>query len=165
MEHLPIGSRAPDFELKTADGIAIQFSTALESGPVVLAFYKSSCPTCQFTFPFIQQLFDGFGPDHRPMVLGISQDESEETIEFAAAAGAGFPILIDEHPYGVSAAYEIHFVPTLYVVDPDHTVRVGDFGFSKPALSKIASYLAAEARQAPPTLFTDADGLPETRPG
>ena len=165
MEHLSVGTSAPDFELKTADGTPIRLSTALEDGSVVLAFYKSSCPTCRFTFPFVQQLFDGFGPDKRPTVLGISQDEADETVQFADEAGVRFPILIDEHPYTVSSAYELHFVPTLFLVDTDQLVRAADYGFSKSALSEIANYLARELAESPPTIFADGDGLPETRPG
>ena len=165
MDHLAVGSSAPDFELKTPDGTAIRLSTALGSGPVLLAFYKSSCPTCRFAFPFLQQLFDGFGPDMRPRVLGVSQDEADETALFADETGVRFPILLDEHPYTVSSAYELHFVPTLYLVDTDHTVRVADFGFSKPAISESASYLARELNVMPPVIFSDDDGLPDTRPG
>ncbi len=34
------GDRAPDFNLKSADGTQVSFAGLLEKGPVVLAFYR-----------------------------------------------------------------------------------------------------------------------------
>jgi peroxiredoxin len=51
MSQLPAGARAPDFELKDADGASHALSDALKQGPVALIFYKSEWPTCQFTLP------------------------------------------------------------------------------------------------------------------
>ena len=165
MDYLPEGSPAPDFELSTPDGVRLRLSDALISGGVALAFYKSSCPTCQFTFPFIQRLFASFPHGSLPTVWGISQDEVEPTEEFITEHQLTFPVLIDEHPYPVSTAYELHFVPTVYLVDRDQSVRIADFGFSKPVLRALAERLAEEADSPVPILFSDADGLPERRPG
>lgn len=37
---LKSGDRAPDFTLKSADGVDVSFSELLKKGPVVLAFYR-----------------------------------------------------------------------------------------------------------------------------
>ena len=164
MDHLPEGARAPDFELSTADGARFRLSDHVADRPVLLAFYKSACPTCQLTFPFIERLFDGFGPDARPAIWGISQDEADATRDFAERFGLGFPVLIDEHPYPVSVDFEIRYVPTMYLIDSGGLIRMADFGFSKPALRTAADAFSKSLDRPSPDLFA-GDGLPERRPG
>ncbi len=161
MDHLPSGSRAPDFELPTLEGESLRLSQALESGPVMLVFYKRSCPTCQLTFPFIQRLFAAAGSNMR--FWAISQDEEEETRAFVREYGLEFPVLVDAHPYPVSSDYGLRFVPTVYLVSGDQTIQVADFGFSKPTLSAIAGRLLLEDDSG---LFgQDYESLPDYRPG
>ena len=51
MAALDPGAAAPDFTLPTMDGKQFSLSEALTHGPVVAAFFKISCPTCQYAFP------------------------------------------------------------------------------------------------------------------
>jgi peroxiredoxin len=155
MNQLSIGSRAPDFELLDFHGRVHRLSDALARGPVALIFYKSSCPTCQFTFPYIQRIFSEVGGTAGWTLWGISQDDVQETRDFADQYGITFELLIDEHPYAVSAAYELQFVPAIFLIQPDRTVTLSEFGFTKAGLNRIAGF----------ELFTGKDGLPATRPG
>lgn len=165
MEHLPEGASAPDFELETTVGGSRRLSDLTEAGPVLLAFYKISCPTSQMTFPHIQKLIDESLPGSRPAVWGVSQDELEHTLQFSEEFGIRFPSLIDEHPYTVSSEYALSFVPTIYLIDRQGSVQIADFGFSKPALQRAAEYFAADRGVPPPQLFSPDDGLPERYPG
>ena len=165
MDHLREGSVAPDFELQSAVGESFILSSQAQKAPVLLAFYKSACPTCQFTFPFIQQIYEGFVSGSRPVIWGVSQDDVTETRRFSDEIGIQFPVLVDEHPYPVSVDYEIQYVPTLYLIDRDGQIKLADFGFSKPALRFAAEYLADELSQPTPVLFSEQDQLPERRPG
>jgi peroxiredoxin len=155
MSQLPIGASAPEFELKTLDGQPRRLSEALQQGPVMLAFYKASCGTCQFTFPFIQQIYSKVGSVVPWTFWGISEDDPDETRAFARQNGITFDLLIDEHPYPVSAAYGLHNVPAIFIVQSDGSVSLSDFGFSKDTLNQIAGF----------AFFTADDGLPATRPG
>jgi peroxiredoxin len=155
MSQLPMGDRAPDFELKTPEGWARRLSKALEQGPVVLVFYKGSCPTCQFTFPFIQQIYSKMGGRAPWTLWGISEDDPDETLDFRQQFGITFELLIDTYPYQVSAAYGLQNVPAVFVVQSDGTISLSDFGFSKQTLNQIAGF----------PFFTPNDGLPATRPG
>jgi len=155
MSQLAIGIQAPDFELNTADGQPRRLSEALQKGPVVLVFYKGSCPTCQFTLPYIQQIYSEVGSTAPRTLWGISEDDPEETRAFARDYGITFDLLIDEYPYAVSAAYGLHSVPSIFIVQRDGTINLSDFGFSKSALNQIAGF----------EFFTSNDGLPATRPG
>jgi peroxiredoxin len=111
MSQLLIGAEAPDFELSDVNGQTYRLSEALSRGPVALVFYKSACPTCQFSFPHIQKMFSELGNTAGWTLWGISEDDVDETKEFASHHGLTFDLLIDEYPYPVSAAYGLQFVP------------------------------------------------------
>jgi peroxiredoxin len=155
MRQIVAGVQAPDFELRDLKGDVHRLHKALKEGPVVLVFFKVSCPTCQFTFPHIQRIFASAGRDSHAQFWAISQDDSEETRQFARQNGITFDMLIDEYPYDVSNAYGIVSVPTMFIIEQDGKITMSDNGFSKASLNQIAGY----------ELFKPNDGLPASRPG
>lgn len=155
MSHLAVGSKAPDFELNDVDGRSHRLSNALARGPVALIIYKAECPTCQFTFPHIQKVFEKTAPKTGYTFWAISEDDPAETRQFIKQNGLTFDVLIDEHPYPVSAAFGMEFVPGLFLIQPDGTISVSEFGFTKAGLNKLAGS----------EFFTPNDGLPAVRPG
>jgi peroxiredoxin len=171
MSQLPIGIRAPDFELYGVDGQSYRLADALDESPVVLAFYKSSCPTSQFTLPYLQKIYahgvsaQKSNNDMGLKIWGVSQDDEVETLAFAERYGIGFDLIIDEHPYSVSAAYGLEFVPGIFVVEPDGTISMSYSGFHKSALNKIAGMSALSSGCSPLQLFERNDRIPDIRPG
>jgi len=155
MSQLSVGSKAPDFELNDVDGRSYRLSEALAHGRVALVFYKASCPTCQFTFPYIQKIFDRVGLREGFTLWAVSEDDADETKDFIQQHGLTFDVLIDEYPYPVSAAFGMEFVPGIFLIQPDGKITVSDFGFTKAGLNQIAGV----------DFFTPNDGLPATRPG
>src|SRR3984893_2665838 len=95
MTHVDAGRAAPGFSLKGLDGKSYSLEALRQTGPVVAAFFKISCPVCQFTFPFLQRLYERYGGDSVTF-LGISQDEARATTKFAREHGVTFPILLDD---------------------------------------------------------------------
>src|SRR6266446_4921328 len=83
MKQLSIETPAPDFQLKDTKGQTHRLADALARGPVALVFYKGECPTCQFTFPYIQKMFSKVGATAGWTLWGISEDDAEETWRFA----------------------------------------------------------------------------------
>ena len=155
MSQLSVGSQAPDFELNDVHGQSYRLSEALAQGRVALVFYKASCPTCQFTFPFIQKILEKGDHGEDFTLWAISEDDADETKDFIQRHGLTFHVLIDEYPYPVSAAYGMEFVPGFFLIQPDGKIALSDFGFTKAGLNQIAGF----------DFFTPNDGLPATRPG
>ncbi|MCX6623926.1 MAG: peroxiredoxin family protein [Acidobacteria bacterium] len=133
---LDAGRQAPDFRLRDRDGVEVSFSGLLANGPVLLAFFKISCPVCQMIYPYLERLYRG---GQGIQIVGISQDGREGTAEFAEALGITLPILLDEagEGYPVSNAYGISSVPTLYLVEPDGVISYGQAGFSRADLERL----------------------------
>ena len=53
---LQAGAKTPAFELTDLSGGSQSLVAILQKGPALLAFFKSSCPVCQLTFPYLQRM-------------------------------------------------------------------------------------------------------------
>src|SRR5258708_25768471 len=94
MTHVNAGQTAPGFSLKGLDEKSYSLEALLDKGPVVAAFFKNSCPVCQFTFPFLQRLYQRYGGDNVTF-LGIAQGDAQATAGLAPAYRTTFPIGLD----------------------------------------------------------------------
>src|SRR5271170_2645513 len=146
MTNLAVGSLAPNFSLKSLEGKDYSLNAAMKRGPVVVAFFKISCPVCQFTFPFVERLYKRYGSDGVTF-LGVSQDDARATQRFVEDYGLTFPVLLDETGYPVSNGYGLTNVPTIFLIDSDASIRVTCTGFSRADLEGIASELSARRKQ------------------
>lgn len=165
MTHIVAGNTAPEFSLKALDNKEYSLNSLVERGPVVAAFFKISCPVCQFTFPFLERLHKRYGGDGVTFI-GISQDDARSTTKFAKEYGVTFPILIDdEDGYVVSNAYGLTNVPTIFLIDTDGAVKVSSMGFDKKDLEKIAGELAERKKISLAPLFRHDEVVPANKPG
>src|SRR5580698_4079982 len=102
MAALTSGKKAPDFALPTIDGGKFSLSEELARGPVVLAFFKVSCPVCQYAFPFLQRSFTA-DASKNVRIVGVSQNGRQDTASFLQKFGVTFPVLHDDsNSYPVS---------------------------------------------------------------
>ena len=167
MPTVAVGQMAPPFELTGADGKKYSLKEALARGPLLAAFFKVSCPTCQYTFPFVERLYQEFhaAGAQDVQVWGVSQDDTRDSQGFAKEYGVMFPILIDEEPYETSLEYGLKYVPTLFLIAPDGHVEVTSDGFSKAGLLEIQKSLAKHYSVKPAELFRPGEKVPEFKPG
>jgi peroxiredoxin len=166
MTNIIVGTTAPLFSLKGLDGIEFSLGKLHERGPVVAAFFKVSCPVCQFTFPFLERLYKRYGGDDVAF-LGISQDDARDTKSFAKEFGVTFPMVLDEKQkgYAASNAYGLTNVPTIFLIETDGTVKINCMGFDKKDLEAIAAALAERKKIAPSALFLSSETVPAHKPG
>jgi peroxiredoxin len=158
------GNSAPDFSVSGLDGKTYVLKSLLQKGLVVAAFFKISCPVCQFTAPFLERLFQRYG-GNAVTFLGISQDDAKSTSKFAAEFGMTFPVAIDAKGYPASNAYGLTMVPTIFLIDSDGAVKVSSMGFAKQDLETIATELARRRNLAPAALFRAHERVPAQKPG
>jgi len=165
MTNIVAGNKAPGFSLKSLDSKEYSLNALMERGPVVAAFFKISCPVCQFTFPFVERLHKRYGGDSATF-LGISQDDARSTATFAKEHGVTFPVLLDdEKGYVVSNAYGLTSVPTIFLIDTDGTVKVSCMGFDKKDLETISADLAERKKISLAPLFRPDEVVPANKPG
>lgn len=164
MTHIVAGNVAPNFSLKSLDNREFSLHSLLQHGPVLAAFFKISCPVCQYTFPFIERLYQRYGSGDVTF-LGISQDDARATRKFASEYGVTFPMLPDDDGYPVSNAYGLTNVPTVFLIDTDGTVKVSSMGFDKKDLETIAAEFAERRKIALSPLFRPDEVVPANKPG
>jgi peroxiredoxin len=147
------GTLAPDFQIGSW-----RLSDALRDGPVLLVFFKITCPTCQFTMPFLQRLANQPGSE-APRLVTISQDDAKGTGQFQQRFGPAAAPLLDAGPsYHTSNLYQIRNVPTLYLIEPDGRISMALSGFSKSHFETLGQRFGA----AP---FREGEAIPALRPG
>ena len=136
------GVRAPEFTLPDVAGRQRSLEELLRHGPLVVAFFKVSCPTCQYTFPFLERLHQRLN-GAAARIVGISQDVRRKTEQFNREYGVNFPVLLDseDENYPVSNAYGITHVPTLFLIEPDGRIALNSAGFVKGDLEELARRL------------------------
>ena len=151
---LQVGSKAPAFSLVDLDDSPTSLTEILSGGPVLLVFYKISCPVCQGTLPFLERIAQGQLP-----IVAISQDDASGTRRFQAKFGT-LPTLLDseEEGYRASNAFGITHVPSLFLVEPDGAISLASEGFVKADLEAIA------ARAGLP-IFRDHEPVPAWKAG
>lgn len=156
------GTKAPGFSLTGLDnkGYSLQDALALNK-LVVLAFFKVSCPVCQFEFPYLERLRRSY--PNIP-IWGVSQDDVDATRAFARMFGLTFPMLIDD-ALQTTVDYDLTNVPSIFLVGDDQVIRQTIVGFVKADLETLNVELARCAQQSVVPLFTAADEVPELKPG
>ena len=90
MATVAAGTLAPAFELTGMDGKLYRLEKALQQGPILTAFFKVSCPTCQYTFPFAERIHQQLRPQG-VQVWGISQDDARASARFRKNMASRFP--------------------------------------------------------------------------
>jgi len=165
MAALPVGTKAPDFELRAMDGKRFVLRDELAHGPLVLAFFKVSCPTCQYAFPFLERLERAYG--HQGVrIIGVSQNDPKETAAFTKEFGITFPVLLDDtHKYPVSNAYGLTNVPTIFWIAADGEIELSSVGWLKADFSEINRKMAEFGKTAPATLFQPGEDVRDFRAG
>lgn len=161
---LPDGAAAPVFALGSLSGEKLTLADALQSGPVLLAFFKISCPTCQFTFPFLQRIYERYGSGQFTF-WAISQNDAQDTQAFLDRFAATFPALLDDPGYPVSNAYGITNVPTIFLISPGGKIQMSSVGFSKTDLEKIAAEAARAGEKQAGSIFAAGENIPAYKPG
>ena len=137
--------------------------TAAPTGPVLIVFVETDCPTCRLTLPYLGRLADALG-EERDRVLMISQDGEPETRAMIDAYGLTSPVLLDED-LEVSRAYAPPSVPALFLVDGAGWIQRSSVGFEKAELNEVARAMLTALGRPPRIVAEDGDGAPDLKPG
>lgn len=148
---LEAGTTAPAVEFTSLTG----GQAAMPAGPVLLAFFKVSCPTCQMAFPYLERLAQG-----GLKMVAVSQDNADKTKRFNQQFGVTFETVLDppEGGYAASNAFRLTNVPSLFLVEPDGRISLSSMGFNKHDLEVLGERAGVKP-------FTPTDKVPEFRPG
>lgn len=145
MQALEPGKVAPEIELPSLAGDKFSLDAARQRGPVLAAFFKVSCPTCQYTFPYLERIAQAY-PREKVTVVGVSQNERADTAAFAEKFGITFPLSLDDtHAYPVSNQYGLTNVPTIFLISPDGKIEITCVGWLRVDIDDLSKRLADAA--------------------
>jgi peroxiredoxin len=165
MAALTAGTAAPDFSLSALDGGKFSLLEALKQGPVLAAFFKVGCPTCQYSFPFLERIHQAHG-DKKITFVGISQNGQCDTDAFTKEYGVTFRIVLDDpNGYAVSNAYGLTNVPSLFLIGQDGKIEISSVGWVKQEVEEVNGRLAATQQIAIPAIFKAGEDVRDFRAG
>lgn len=105
---LEVGDNAPVFVLPNAVGQAVDLRQRLESGPVVLSFYRGEwCPYCNLELRALQAALTRFKA-YAASVIAISPQAPDHALSVAAKNALTFDVLSDTDQ-AVIRAYRLQF--------------------------------------------------------
>src|SRR4029453_15477438 len=126
------GDRAPSLELPDA-ATGESVADPWRDGPVVLAFFKTTCPVSQMAAPKAQALADA-----GVRIVAVGEDAPAEIRSYAERHGQKVTTLSESAPYPASDAFGIDTVPTLFRVDEDGTVRDAVVSWDRARWNRLA---------------------------
>ena len=169
------GDHAPDFELELLVGADAENSESgskrlileelLSQGPAVLVFVKEGCPTCQYTLPFLERMYQSY-PQSRVSMVVIAQEEASVAARMVHNFGIPTtPLALDPEPFTVSEQYELTYVPTFFYVGQDGKIERVFESFDREELRSLNEAVARVNESSPRPLFREEEGVPPFRPG
>ncbi len=160
---LPVGADAPLFTLPDGDGGPRRLADMVGTGPVLLAFFKISCPTCHLAMPVVAELQRRYG-DAIP-VVGVTQSKMADTLPWLDEAGFAGPVLDDEQDrFAASRSYDVQTVPTLVLVDGGRVAAAIE-GWDRDRMNGLAADLGDRTGRDTSPVTTEGDGRPVFKPG
>jgi peroxiredoxin len=161
MSVIDAGTKAPDFAWPALDGKMYSLSEALKSGPMLVAFFKVGCPTCQYTFPFLER-----AAKHLGRIWGVSQDNERATRDFAEHFGVTFPLLLeDTDDFPTSNEYGLTHVPSIFLIDRSGEIIANCVGFGRQDLLDMTAKLGVLSGRTGLQLFESGEDIPKFKAG
>ena len=153
---LESGATVPAFRLTKLDGGEATLDDLATAGPVLLAFYKVTCPVCQLTFPYLERLSKGGSLP----VYAVCQNDPDDARAFNKEFGVTFPTLFDNEDthFQASNAFGISSVPTSFLIAPGGRIERVIEGWNKRDIEWLG-------QQAGVQVIRPTDRVPEQKPG
>jgi thiol-disulfide isomerase/thioredoxin len=112
---------APEFYLERLGGGSVQLS-ALRGRTVILDFWATWCPPCEFQVPELNAFFDAHREEGDVEVLGISVDTDGADVigAWVAEKEVRYPVLMGDED--LARRYGAIGFPTLIIVSPSGAI-------------------------------------------
>lgn len=160
---LMTGDPLVDFTLPALDDAFHHSIEARSDGLLLFVFWKRTCGTCQFAFPYLQRFKVLYG-DSGFRIWGIAQETPDDARSFKRQYGATFTQLIDEG-LELTEKYQLTSVPALYLVDSSDRILYSLNQFDTEGFNHIAKIVAERTGVDYTPVVRPEDGAPANKPG
>jgi thiol-disulfide isomerase/thioredoxin len=117
---LKVGSKAPDWSLKTPGGETISFYSDAADRPALILFWATWCPPCIELMPELSRL-QASATTASMKFYALNVHENGDPVEYLRQNGYQFELLLDAEE--VERSYGTFGTPRVFLVDPAKTVR------------------------------------------
>ena len=150
MAALKSGTDAPDFRLLDAGGEEFHLRRQLDTGPVVLTFFKTSCPTCRYGLPYLDRLASALEGTTAESIA-VCQDTPGDAERFKLDFDFKTRVVFDteEADFPVSNAYGLTNVPTVFLIQRHGDIAHTGVGWSRSDIEEIAAKLGVSTPFSP----------------
>jgi peroxiredoxin len=167
MELFGSKSASPPFDqsFPDANGDDHSIKDALETGPVLLGIYKSSCAASKVMLPILQRIQNAHAANNLT-TFGVAQDSANITRSFARRYGLDIPLLIEGPGFPLSAGFDIRATPTVFLLHRDGSIAYTTMGFLRDQVEEIEAAVAGELSVPPKRIVDPAESeIPLFVPG
>jgi len=116
-----------EFVIEDEDGKRVSFNE-FKGQVVFLNFWATWCPPCIAEMPDIHQLYQATKDKVAFVLISVDKDE-QKAISFARKKGYEFPVYFLRSP--LPKPYDIHAIPTTYLLDKNGYIRIENHGMAK----------------------------------
>ena len=160
MAALDPGAPFPPIPLRDETGASVP----PPAGDVLYAVFKTTCPTCELAWPYLERIREAAGTSGL-RVIAVSQDDPQKTSEFNRRLGSRVETVYDPNPWPASDRLGVATVPSFFRVAPDGSIAETAVGFSRESMEGFARHAASLAGRPYAGLFRAGDPAPAIRPG
>lgn len=129
--NLSVGTKAPDFTLKTLDGKTFKLLDSFKApgNVVLLDIWATWCPPCKAEVPYLVNLQKKY-KDKKVIIVGVAVDERKSDVEaFAKKNNINYTVCHDEVGKAVGSKYKVRGIPATYIIDKKGVIRYVHSGF------------------------------------
>jgi thiol-disulfide isomerase/thioredoxin len=120
---------APDWTLKTPEGVPITLSEVAAKQPVLLLFWATWCPYCKALMPHLQSIDLEYGDKIEILAIHF-RDDKGDPVGFVRDAGYNFTLLTNGND--VAELNGIWGTPGVLIVDTDRVIHFDLYAVPKP---------------------------------
>jgi peroxiredoxin len=153
------GARPPPLTLTTLRGEPFE-----SDGKLTLAvFFKTTCPTCQYAWPFFERLYREYR-DARFDMVGISQHDHSKTARYQREYRATFPHAVDAD-FHFSRQFDPPFVPTAFLIDEAGRIAQVVEAWDRDGINDLSLQIARRLGFAPREIVSKTENVLAFKPG
>lgn len=128
-----VGSKAPNFTLRTLDGTQVSLSQ-FQGKKVILNFWASWCTPCKVELPHLQEIWEKYRDSSDVTVLTVAGSESVESeiVSYVDSNDFTFPVCLD-NTESTFNRYDLTSIPKTFFIDKSGTIKKVKLGmFTSP---------------------------------
>ncbi|MBP7745622.1 MAG: TlpA family protein disulfide reductase [Phycisphaerae bacterium] len=137
---LPVGSEAPGWTLRSADGQEVSLGK-LRGKVVLLDFWATWCGPCRQAMPALQRLHERY-KDKPVAIFAVNCWERSPQVDpagFLKQSGYTYPVLLNAND--VAQAYKVTGIPTFYLIGMDGKILLAFSGVSPDVERQIEALI------------------------